>query len=277
LSKTIVDPSEADIQAAAEFDSKVTNFGMVTEDSFEQIIALRTEYDEMSYTRKACVTKYTQFKEIERSFYQTFALSQEVKENVLLLNDCYNMISSTTRGTVSQSSVCGLDIKWTDTTTNQLVGVNKAYALDGLTVDFGGLDFSSKNKVLGFVMSSLARDKYTTGQSLLLQIDFSSGSVYVGDGTAERLLGDADALRFENVINRPVRLKLVKTENEYEVIITVYGEDSVTFAIPQEAIESATNLTDETKVFVSVSPWAKNTCGEMNLYSISGKLRYANN
>ncbi|MBQ7924151.1 MAG: metallophosphoesterase [Clostridia bacterium] len=275
LTKIIEDPTEADIRLAAEFDSKVTGFGSVTANSFEDIAALRNEYNAMSYTRKARVTKYEEFKALEKSFYQGYAVSQDVQNKASDASAYYNMISSASRGTATNSDFCGIDLKWTDTTKNQLVGFNKALALDGLTVEFGGLDFSSKNKTLGFVISSLARDKYTSGESLLLQIDFTTGNVSIGDGTIEQMIGEADCLKYDNVVSRPVQLKIVKSGETYAVAITVYGMESVSFDLPANAVSAATNLTDTSAVFISVSPWDKNTYGEMNLYAIHGDIKYA--
>lgn len=268
LTKTLQDPTPNDILAAGDFDNSVTSFGEVNKNSYQAISALRAQYNAMSYTRKARVTKYAQFKALEKQFYQTYAVSEDVKGNASAKDAYFNMIPSATRGTVADSDFCGVDIKWTGTTMNSPVGLNTPLALDGLTIAFGGLDFSSDNKVLGFMFSSLARDRYTASETLLVQIDFATGTMYVGGGNLAQQIGKADCLLYDNVVSRPVQLQMKKLGEAYTLTVSVYGMESETFALPADAIASATNLTDTTAVFASVTPWAKNTHGEMNLYAV---------
>ena len=272
LTKVIQDPTEDDIRYAGEFDTKVSGFGEVAESSFEAIVALRAEYNAMSYSRKGRVTKYAQLVELEKAFYQTYAVEEIVKENgVTDASKYFSAIPSTTRGKVETSAFCGVDISWTGATLNNPVGLNRTFDLDGLTISFGGLEMESEDKLLGFIFSSKARDKYTASESLLIQADLSTGRLSVGGGNLAQTLGTSACLTYDNAVSRPVELTIRKTESAYALIVSAYGMESETFELPVSAVESATNLTDTTKVFASVTPWAKGTTGKMNLYAIYNK------
>lgn len=267
LSATFEDPTEKDIAAAAEFDKKLEALGEVTQDSYEQIFALRKEYNAMSYSRKARVSRYSLLQAAEDKYYRTWCVSEEVENNSLKKEECYSLIPSSSRGTLTTSDFCGVQVNWMGATMNNAVGVNRTFDMDGLTLCFGGLEFEGDSKVLGFMFSSVAKDKYTENENLLLYIDFEEGRLYSASGKQGTLLGAADCLKYDNAVRRPFQLKTEKNGEKFELKISVYGFEEVVFSLPSSVVYGTEHLTDTSAVYFSLTPWAKSVSGEIEIYA----------
>lgn len=267
FSKTFEDPTEKDIAAAAEFDKKLEALGEVTQDSYEQIFALRKEYNAMSYSRRARVSKYSVLQAAENKYYRTWCVSDEIKNNALKKDSYYTLIPSSTRGKLEDSDFCGVRVSWTGATMNNAVGVDRTFDMDGLTLCFGGLEFEGDSKILGFMFSSAPKDKYTENENLLVYIDFEEGKLYLANGKQSSLLGSANCLKYDNAVRRPFQLKTVKKGEEFELRIAVYGFEEAAFSIPSSAVYGSEHLTDTSAVYFSVTPWAKSVSGEMEIYA----------
>ncbi len=268
LIKTFSDPTEKDIEEAEKFDERVRSLGEITQNSYEEIFALRKQYNAMSYSRKQRVTEHEMLRAAERTFYRTWCVADKTKHSGLGVDSYYSLIPSSSRGSVENSDFCGVKVAWNGATLNNCVGVNKSFDLNGLTLDMGGLHLESESKMLGFMISSVMKDKYTENENLLLQIDFEEGKLYVANGKQSTLLAALDCLKYDNVYARPFTLSVRLKDGAYLLKVAVYGFEETEIALPASVLKGAEHLTDLSAVYVSVTPWAKSVTGELEMYAV---------
>lgn len=261
------DTTEEDKAAAALLDGQIGALAQKTlsEEDGEEIQAIRAAIGEMSYKGLSFLKQGERFAFIERSYYNTFALSADAAAYAPRASDTFNMIPTSSRGGVKDSEFTGVSLTWTGASMNSNIGFNREYALDGLHIEISGLSLSSDNQTFGMLLSNQPKDKCLSGETFLLTVDFKTGGVFAG----ESKLGETDLLRYARLGATPFSLRFMRLGEDFRLTVSTLSGDAE-FLIPLSALMGLPNYTDFDRSYVSFSPWAARTVGSFDVVAIHG-------
>ncbi len=255
LSKKMVDMTEENSIIAARFDAKIDELiaKELTAADLELITTMRKEINKLNYKVKNIMNKLDDFENLEREYYNEYFISDCAGEFAPSKSEMFSISPMTSRGWIEDSKNIGVTLNWKEATKNYFLGFNTAFELDGLHLGFTNLNIKSENKVLGILISNTIKDKWLANEGLLINIDFTSGTVTTGSGAS---VGRSDLLVYGNTGAIPFDLKFDLLESgELKMdIISPLGTDTLT--VPAAAFEGLSHLTDLSSCYVSFSPWA---------------------
>lgn len=263
---TMRDTTEEERAAAALLDERIGALAQKTlsEGDGEEIRKIRAAIGELGFKGLSFLKGGETFAFVERSYYNTFALSADAAVYAPRMSDTFNTIPTASRGGVKDSEFTGVSLSWTGASMNSNIGFDREYALDGLHIAISGLTIGSDNRIFGILLSNRPKDKCLNGETFLLTIDFETGSVAAG-GTK---LGETELLRYARLGATPFSLRFLKQGEEFCLSVSTLSGDAK-FPIPQSAFD-VPNYTDFGRTYVSFSPWAQRTVGSFDVVAIHG-------
>lgn len=253
--KKMVDMTEENTKIALRFDTKIDELlaKELTAADLSLITTMRKEINKQSYKVKNLMSKLEAFEALEREYYNKYYITKCAANFAPNKDDTFSISPMSSRGWVENSSNIGVKLNWSNATKNYFLGFNSTYNLDGLHLGFSNLEIKSENKILGILLSNTHKDKWLSGEGLLINIDFGSGSISTGSGIS---IGRSDLLVYGNTGAIPFELAFAANEKGgiNMTVISPLGQD--VFALPANALSGLSHLTDTSACYVSFSPWA---------------------
>lgn len=267
LSQKFVDMTEENAIIAKRFDTRIDELMAkeLTESDLELITTMRKEINKLNYKIKNLMDKLDEFENLEREYYNKYFITECSGEFAPSKSDTFSISPMTSKGWVEDSENIGVKLNWKDATKNYFLGFNSAFNLDGLHLGFTNLNIQSENKVLGILLSNTYKDKWLSNEGLLINIDFTSGSVSTGSGIS---IGRSDYLVYGNTGSIPFDIKFESAENGAlnMTVISPLGTDILT--VPASAFEGMSHFTDSSACYVSFSPWATKSTMSVEITAI---------
>lgn len=255
VTQKMVDMTEENAIIAARFDSRIEELcaKTLTAEDLELITLMRKEINKLNYKIKNMMNKLGDFEKLEREYYNQYYITDCAQEFAPGKDDTFSIAPMTSKGWVDNSTNIGVKLNWKDATKNYFLGFNQQFNLDGLHLGFTNLNITSENKVLGIMLSNKQKDKWLSGENLLITIDFSSGAVATASGVS---LGRSDYFVYGNTGAIPFDLSFAMTESGdlNMTVLSPLGTDVLT--VPASALTGMANFTDPSACYVSLSPWA---------------------
>lgn len=268
LSVTVQDTTEEDRAAAGAIDARVTALAgkTLSEEDGEEILAVRAEINGLSYKGKAFLTSYETFVRIEAEYYNAYRLTADASY-APVASDTYSIAATAAKGWTEDSEYTGVSFNWNATTKNNSLGFNRTFDLNGLHVSFANLSISSEKQTFAMLFSNVAKDKWLTGETLLLYVDFADGKLYVNDGVS---VGQSDCLRYSDLGATPFDFLFTLEEDGSLTIAvhTIFGEES--FHVAGAHLQNIAHFTDPSACYLSFSPWDSRTTGSFDVVSVHG-------
>ena len=253
--KKMVDMTEENTKIALRFDTKIDELlaKELTAADLSLITTMRKEINKQSYKVKNLMSKLEAFEALEREYYNKYYITKCAASFAPSKDDTFSISPMSSRGWVENSSNIGVKLNWIGATKNYFLGFNSTYNLDGLHLGFSNLEIKSENKILGILLSNTHKDKWLSGEGLLINIDFGSGSISTASGIS---IGRSDLLVYGNTGAIPFELAFAANDKGGVnlTVISPLGQD--VFAIPANALSGLSHLTDTSACYVSFSPWA---------------------
>ncbi len=267
LTVTVEDRTEEEKAAAEALDERIRalSAASLTEEDGEEIASIRAAVNALSYKGKGFLTEYDAFTVIEATYYNQFRLTADAASYAPSAEDTYSIAATSSKGWTEESDYTGVSFRWASTTKNNSLGFTQAYSLDGLHISFANLNITSDNRVLALIISNEMKDKWLSGETLLIYIDFSSGEIYVNDGV---YVGKSGALVYSDLGATPFDLCFALGEDGgmTMTVHTVFGEE--TFAVAADQLSGIPHLTDLTQCYVSFTPWESRTTASFDVVAI---------
>ena len=255
VTQKLVDMTEENAIIAARFDSRIEELcaKTLTEADLEMITTMRKEINKLNYKIKNMMNKLGDFENLEREYYNQYYITDCAQDFAPGKDNTFSIAPMTSKGWVEDSTNIGVKLNWKDATKNYFLGFTEKFNLDGLHLGFTNLSINSENKVLGIMLSNKLKDKWLSGENLLITIDFSSGTVSTASGVS---LGRSEYLVYGNTGAIPFDLSFSMTEGGdlNMTVLSPLGTDVLT--LPASALTGMTNFTDPSACYVSLSPWA---------------------
>jgi hypothetical protein len=255
VTQKLVDMTEENAIIAARFDSRIEELcaKTLTAEDLELITTIRKEINKLNYKIKNMMNKLGDFENLEREYYNQYYITECAGEFAPTKGDTFSIAPMTSKGWVEDSTNIGVKLNWKDATKNYFLGFNEKLNLDGLHLGFTNLSIRSESKVLGIMFSNTQKDKWLSGENLLLSIDFESGTVATASGVS---IGRSDYLVYGNTGAIPFDLKFSMNDDGGldMTVISPLGTDVL--AIPANALTGMAHFTDSSACYVSFSPWA---------------------
>lgn len=253
--RKMVDMTEENTKIALRFDTKIDELlaKELTAADLSLITTMRKEINKQSYKVKNLMSKLEAFEALEREYYNKYYITKCAASFAPSKDDTFSISPMSSRGWVENSSNIGVKLNWIGATKNYFLGFNSTYNLDGLHLGFSNLEIKSENKILGILLSNTHKDKWLSGEGLLINIDFGSGSISTASGIS---IGRSDLLVYGNTGAIPFELAFAANDKGGVnlTVISPLGQD--VFAIPANALSGLSHLTDTSACYVSFSPWA---------------------
>ena len=217
------------------------------------ITTMRKEINKLNYKIKNMMNKLGDFENLEREYYNQYYITDCAQDFAPGKDNTFSIAPMTSKGWVEDSTNIGVKLNWKDATKNYFLGFTEKFNLDGLHLGFTNLSINSENKVLGIMLSNKLKDKWLSGENLLITIDFSSGTVSTASGVS---LGRSEYLVYGNTGAIPFDLSFAMTEGGdlNMTVLSPLGTDVLT--LPASALTGMANFTDPSACYVSLSPWA---------------------
>ena len=255
VTQKLVDMTEENAIIAARFDSRIEELcaKTLTEADLETITTMRKEINKLNYKIKNMMNKLGDFENLEREYYNQYYITDCAQDFAPGKDNTFSIAPMTSKGWVEDSTNIGVKLNWKDATKNYFLGFTEKFNLDGLHLGFTNLSINSENKVLGIMLSNKLKDKWLSGENLLITIDFSSGTVSTASGVS---LGRSEYLVYGNTGAIPFDLSFAMTEGGdlNMTVLSPLGTDVLT--LPASALTGMANFTDPSACYVSLSPWA---------------------
>ena len=255
VTQKLVDMTEENAIIAARFDSRIEELcaKTLTEADLEMITTMRKEINKLNYKIKNMMNKLGDFENLEREYYNQYYITDCAQDFAPGKDNTFSIAPMTSKGWVEDSTNIGVKLNWKDATKNYFLGFTEKFNLDGLHLGFTNLSINSENKVLGIMLSNKLKDKWLSGENLLITIDFSSGTVSTASGVS---LGRSEYLVYGNTGAIPFDLSFAMTEGGdlNMTVLSPLGTDVLT--LPASALTGMANFTDPSACYVSLSPWA---------------------
>lgn len=255
VTQKLVDMTEENAIIAARFDSRIEELcaKTLTEADLETITTMRKEINKLNYKIKNMMNKLGDFENLEREYYNQYYITDCAQDFAPGKDNTFSIAPMTSKGWVEDSTNIGVKLNWKDATKNYFLGFTEKFNLDGLHLGFTNLSINSENKVLGIMLSNKLKDKWLSGENLLITIDFSSGTVSTASGVS---LGRCEYLVYGNTGAIPFDLSFAMTEGgDLDMtVLSPLGTDVLT--LPASALTGMANFTDPSACYVSLSPWA---------------------
>ena len=255
VTQKLVDMTEENAIIAARFDFRIEELcaKTLTEADLETITTMRKEINKLNYKIKNMMNKLGDFENLEREYYNQYYITDCAQDFAPGKDNTFSIAPMTSKGWVEDSTNIGVKLNWKDATKNYFLGFTEKFNLDGLHLGFTNLSINSENKVLGIMLSNKLKDKWLSGENLLITIDFSSGTVSTASGVS---LGRSEYLVYGNTGAIPFDLSFAMTEGgDLDMtVLSPLGTDVLT--LPASALTGMANFTDPSACYVSLSPWA---------------------
>ena len=255
VTQKLVDMTEENAIIAARFDSRIEELcaKTLTEADLETITTMRKEINKLNYKIKNMMNKLGDFENLEREYYNQYYITDCAQDFAPGKDNTFSIAPMTSKGWVEDSTNIGVKLNWKDATKNYFLGFTEKFNLDGLHLGFTNLSINSENKVLGIMLSNKLKDKWLSGENLLITIDLSSGTVSTASGVS---LGRSEYLVYGNTGAIPFDLSFAMTEGGdlNMTVLSPLGTDVLT--LPASALTGMANFTDPSACYVSLSPWA---------------------
>lgn len=267
VTQKLVDMTEENAIIAARFDGKIDELVAkdLTAEDLELITTMRKEINKLNYKIKNMMNKLDDFENLEREYYNKYYITDCADEFAPSKGDTFSIAPMTSKGWVENSSNIGVKLNWKDATKNYFLGFNEKFNLDGLHLGFTNLNISSESKVLGIMFSNTQKDKWLSGENLLLSIDFNSGTVATASGIS---VGRSDYLVYGNTGAIPFDLKFAMNDDGglNMTVVSPLGTDVLT--VPASALTGMAHFTDPSACYVSLSPWAAKSTMSVDVTAI---------
>lgn len=267
LSQTMADMTEENTRIAQRFDDRIKELmeRELTESDLEYITTMHKEIGKLGYKVKFLMTRLGDFEKLEREYYNKFFITECTDEFAPKKSETFSTAPMSSSGWVDDIEGGGVKLNWKNATKNYFLGFNTKQSLDGLHIGFTGLEITSDNKNLAIMLSNTYKDKWLTGEGLLINIDLSSGSVSLGSGAS---LGRSDLLTYSSIGPIPFELKFDIAQNGDVNMNIVSPVGTDTLIIPSAELSGISHLTDTTACYVSLSPWATKSTMSVEITAI---------